>query len=145
MMLALAGASLSTQCSKLSLAVPARDAANTLQASLSGWSVPQVAMDPSPFAGPTQPPQQANPPAAARPCQVEWRASSYCSKAVDAFQWLAFEADLSAANRQTFAPAPGGAVRLSPSLRTTLSPTLHSRPRSRPSPNRPRDRPHPRH
>ena len=54
-------ASVASQCPKLSLAVPARDAANTLQASLSGWSVPQV----------------------------EWRASSYCSKAVDAFQWLA--------------------------------------------------------
>ena len=113
-------ASVASQCPKLSLAVPARDAANTLQASLSGWSVPQV----------------------------EWRASSYCSKAVDAFQslakltrtpcglqlvrtgyayqprpyrtyrvpwqprWLAFEADPSAASRQTFAPAPGGAVRV---------------------------------
>ena len=54
-------ASVASQCPKLSLAVPARDAANTLQASLSGWSVPQV----------------------------EWRASSYCSKAVDAFQSLA--------------------------------------------------------
>ena len=55
-------ASVASQCPKLSLAVPARDAANTLQASLSGWSVPQV----------------------------EWRASSYCSKAVDAFQ-VSFE------------------------------------------------------
>ena len=64
----------------------------------------------------TRPPSRLNSrpnsPAAARPCQVEWRASSYCSKAVDAFQWLAFEADLSAASRQTFAPAPGGAVRV---------------------------------
>ena len=111
-------ASVASQCPKLSLAVPARDAANTLQASLSGWSVPQV----------------------------EWRASSYCSNAVDAFQaltqqltltltqtqtltlsltvtltltltltltqWLAFEADPSAASRQTFAPAAGGAVRV---------------------------------
>ena len=47
-----------------------------------------------------------------RPCQVEWRASSYCSKAVDAFQWLGFEADLSLASRQTFALEPGGAVRV---------------------------------
>ena len=35
-------ASVASQCPKLSLAVPARDAANTLQVSLSGWSVPQV-------------------------------------------------------------------------------------------------------
>ena len=46
MLLALVtGASLSTQCSRLSLAVPAHDAANTLQASLTGWSVPQVPTD----------------------------------------------------------------------------------------------------
>ena len=47
---------------------------------------------------------------AAHPCQVEWRASSYCSNPVDAFQWLGCEADLSAASRETFAHAPGGAV-----------------------------------
>ena len=35
-------ASVASQCPTLSLAVPARDAANTLQVSLSGWSVPQV-------------------------------------------------------------------------------------------------------